>query len=257
MAIIKVRWRVAELANVMTQFDTQKIYRSTTGPTGSFSEITDVGTRVDLVASEDEYYFDDTAGSSAYYYAVSYYNTSTTAESSLSDAIKGDTIGGVQYLGISDLENIVGSQRVRQYFDDDMDESILDETSSTTAILAAAEAEAASRLLRAYTNDQIVDMATHDRTMRSHVAWIALEFAYERRPEFVTDQGHGAYWAQYERAIEFFEAMAKGNLRSTAEEVIGQNAQIGGTVQPPRTSASDARFTFAPDVAAPKGKGGF
>jgi hypothetical protein len=175
----------------------------------------------------------------------------------MSDAIQGDTIGGVQYLGISDLENLVGPTRVRQFFDDDIDDSILDETSSTTAIMAAAEAEAAARLLRAFTTDQIVDLATTDRTIRSHVAWIALNFASERRPEFMGVDGQGAFEKQFERAINFFEAMAKGKMRSVGEETAGQNAQVGGTRQPELTSSDAPLYVFAPDVNNPTGHGGF
>jgi len=91
MATIKVRWSVDELVNVMSQFDTQKIYRSTTGETGAYSEITGIGTRVDFVADQEDYYYDDLSGDSAYFYKVSYYNTSTTNESTVSDPISGDT----------------------------------------------------------------------------------------------------------------------------------------------------------------------
>lgn len=100
MATIKVRWSVSELANVMSLFDTQKVYRSATGEDGSFSEITGVGTRVDLVTGVTSYLYDDTAGDPSYYYAVSYYNSSTTAESSLSDPIRGDLSG---YCSILDI----------------------------------------------------------------------------------------------------------------------------------------------------------
>lgn len=108
MAVIKIRWSVDELANVMTQFDTQKVYRSTTGITGSYSEITTPSTRVDLVADQEDYYYDDTAGDESYYYKVSYYHSITTLESSLTDPISGESAQdpALDIISIDELKDI-------------------------------------------------------------------------------------------------------------------------------------------------------
>jgi len=102
MATIKIRWHVDELANVMSNFDVQKVYRSTTGPEGPWTEITTVATRVPLVVGVENYFYDDGAGDPSYYYAISYYNTSTTHESSLSEPKRGDLSG---YVSIQDVRD--------------------------------------------------------------------------------------------------------------------------------------------------------
>jgi len=100
MAAIKFRWTVNELANVLTKFDVQKVYRSTAGPTGPWNEITTPATRVPLVAGVESYLYDDMAGDASYYYASAYFNTSTLEESNLSDPIRGDLVG---YITIEDV----------------------------------------------------------------------------------------------------------------------------------------------------------
>jgi len=91
MATVKERWNINELVNVMSQFDTQKVYRSTTGEDGVYSEVTSPSTRIDFVASIASYYYDDLTGDDAYFYKVTYYNTATTNESTTSAPISGDS----------------------------------------------------------------------------------------------------------------------------------------------------------------------
>lgn len=105
MATVKIRWTVPELDNVMSQFDTQKIYRSTTGIAGVYTEVTTPTTRVDFVSGQSSYYYDDLLGDSAYYYKVSYYNTTTTNESTTSDPISGDSAQDPA-LGIISVEEL-------------------------------------------------------------------------------------------------------------------------------------------------------
>lgn len=93
MATIKLRISVSELTNVMSLFDKIMVYRSTTGIDGTYSEITDAGTRIDLVAGTTVYTYDDTGGANNYYYKTSYYNSTTFQESSLSNPIKGEGAG--------------------------------------------------------------------------------------------------------------------------------------------------------------------
>jgi len=102
MAIIKIKWSVEELANVMTQFDTQKVYRAASQG-GTYSEITGPGTRVDLVAGQTDYYFDDLTGDDTYWYKVSYFHTGTLLESELSDAIP--ATGGGNYVSVKDMRD--------------------------------------------------------------------------------------------------------------------------------------------------------
>ena len=93
MATIKVRWHVNELVNVMSLFDVQKVYRSTIDSPYSWTEITDVSTRVPLVAGQTDYLFDDIAGDITYFYCVSYFNSTSSIESRKSDPINGNLAG--------------------------------------------------------------------------------------------------------------------------------------------------------------------
>ncbi|MCP4674358.1 MAG: hypothetical protein GY854_02335 [Deltaproteobacteria bacterium] len=251
---IKVRWSVYELSNVMTLYDTQKVYRSTEDESGPWLEITGPSTRVDLVAGQYDYFYDDTGGDKEYYYATSFYNTSTGAESGRSEPMRAAL--GTDYLELSDLYALVGPQRVRQYFDDDIDGNIADASNAVNSILMAAEAEAASRLLRSWAAVAVVELGNNDRTFKNHVAWVALEYASERRPEFCGEDGKGQFWAQYERAIKYFDHLSKGRQRSVGESVAGVGANTGGRVQP-ELGSDESRFVFAPDRNAPTGHGGF
>lgn len=102
MTVIKIRWHVDELANVLSLFDVQKVYRSTTGDGGPWTEITTPATRVPLVAGVADYLFDDVAGAPAYYYRVAYFHTATLLESDPSAPQRGDLAG---YLTLADVRN--------------------------------------------------------------------------------------------------------------------------------------------------------
>lgn len=103
MATVKVRFRVRELENVMTQFDKIKVYRSDVED-GIYVEITDALTRIDLVAGQTVYeYIDNTAPNSSYWYKTSYYDSVSTLESSLSPAKQG--IDGGLYCTLQDIRD--------------------------------------------------------------------------------------------------------------------------------------------------------
>lgn len=164
-----------------------------------------------------------------------------------------------RYLQLSDLESCVGVDRVVQYFDEDNDGAISSEIelSALDDILTAAENEADSRLKRSFSTDQITDLANNDTALKRHVAWVALTFASERRPEFLGGEGGGGFKTQYERAIKYFDSLGKGKTRSFGETEAGRSARIGGVVNPPRQYADEPRFIFARCNKAPTGHGGF
>lgn len=103
MATIKLTITVEQLANVLSLFDVIKIYRSTAGVGGPYSEITSLGTRVNLATGVTVYQYDDTAGDPAYYYKTSYFNETNLLESSLSDPIQGSQQG--TYISIQDVRD--------------------------------------------------------------------------------------------------------------------------------------------------------
>jgi hypothetical protein len=150
------------------------------------------------------------------------------------------------FLTIRDLYNKVGEKRVIEFFDDDRDGDI-DDASEVLAyqqIMQEAEAEAYNRMLRSYTDVQtIIDLAAVDPGFVGHVAWVALEFASQRRMFNNAGDGGGAFSKQYDRAIEYFENLSKGRRRSKGEATVGQSGNVGGEVQPAADTGD--HFTFA------------
>jgi len=162
-----------------------------------------------------------------------------------------------RYLSQSDLEERVGPTRVLQLFDEDNDGSLsAGELATLAKILEAAEGEVDSRLIRSWGVDGITTLAEADSTVKFHASWIALEFAVERKPEFLGDGGVGQYQAQYDRAIKYFEKLSKGRQRSAGESEAGTGANVGGKLQPTLPTGT-SRFVFAPDNDNPTGHGGF
>jgi hypothetical protein len=90
MATIKIKISVSELANVLTLYDQIKVYRSTTGIDGTYTEITGAGTRINLSQGTSSYEFDDTSGDALYWYRTSYFNSNTSAESAQGTPKLGD-----------------------------------------------------------------------------------------------------------------------------------------------------------------------
>lgn len=109
MSVIKVKWVVDELANVMSQFDVQKVYWSAT-EAGVYAEATDPSTRVAFAAGQTLYYFDHLSGDPSYWYKVSYYNTVTLQESDPSDPFQASAAGGYTTLEAVRAAGITVSQ---------------------------------------------------------------------------------------------------------------------------------------------------
>jgi hypothetical protein len=153
-----------------------------------------------------------------------------------------------------ELDMCVGAQKVDELFDDDAD--MLRDPVTVMRYLRRAEDYALSKMLQAWSEDSAVLVMKNDSILRMHMAWVALEFASERRPAFLAADGKGQFWAQFTRAEAYFDAISKAALSSTAEKMAGKNAQSGGAVQPVRP-ANVSRFVFAPDKGSPTGHGGF
>jgi hypothetical protein len=101
MATIRLTVTVDDIDATLTIFDQIKIYRSVTGATGTYLEITGPGMRITLVAGQSVYEYVDASGDPDYWYKSSFFNSSTLAESSLSDAIHGSV--EPLYIDVDDL----------------------------------------------------------------------------------------------------------------------------------------------------------
>lgn len=81
---------VENISLVLNYFDKIKIYRAET-EVGSYIEITNDDTRIDIVIEKTVYHYRDDDGESTQYYKTSYFNSTTLDESELSTAIQGGT----------------------------------------------------------------------------------------------------------------------------------------------------------------------
>lgn len=105
MAVITVKIVVANIDNVMDTFNRIKIYRSTTGLSGIYTELTDVSTRIALESSVTVYEYVDESGDADYYYKVSYFHSTSLLESSKSDAQKGEGDAALDIISVAELKS--------------------------------------------------------------------------------------------------------------------------------------------------------
>lgn len=104
MQISTLKIIVGNISSVMSFYDQIKIYRSTTGATGAYTELTGPGTRIALQNGVYVYSYIDTAGSEDYYYKTSCYRSSDGSESALSDAVQGEDDTALNIISVQELK---------------------------------------------------------------------------------------------------------------------------------------------------------
>lgn len=160
-------------------------------------------------------------------------------------------------LTLQDLFNRIGAQRTAQYFDDANDGSVLATDPNVESILNSAEGQMFSIMLKTMGRDGIILVIQNDEFLKEQLAWIACELAAERKPELTQNEGRGAHWVQYQRALTTFRDFSKGQTRSQGEAQGGTPSSVGGRLQPKPPAATENQFEFAPSRNLPGGKGGF
>ena len=86
---VTIHIKVDNLVTVLETFTHIKVYRSTTGENGSFSEITNSSTRILMNAQDNLYVYKDSGGTESHYYRSTYFNSGTLAESAESGTVRG------------------------------------------------------------------------------------------------------------------------------------------------------------------------
>lgn len=104
MAVINLKIVVSNVEAVLAQFNRIKVYRSTTGVNGPYTELTDAGTRLVIESNKLVYNYTDTAGDEAYFYRSSYFNSVSALESSLSDPQQGEADPALSILSVDELK---------------------------------------------------------------------------------------------------------------------------------------------------------
>jgi hypothetical protein len=104
MATITLTVIVSDIDTVRQFFDRIKVYRSTTGISGPYVEITTPATRPALLAGQIVYEYTDLAGADTYFYKTSFFNSTTLVESSLSDAQQGEGDPALDVISVDELK---------------------------------------------------------------------------------------------------------------------------------------------------------
>lgn len=104
MAVVNLTVVVPNLAEVLADFDRIKVYRAST-LTAPPVEITDVSTRMVLAPGVVVYTYSDLAGSDAFFYRTSFFNSTTSLESSLSDAQQGSGDSALDVISVEELKD--------------------------------------------------------------------------------------------------------------------------------------------------------
>lgn len=104
MAVITLKIVVSNIDAVRDIFDRIKVYRSTTGLAGVYTELTVLATRIPLEDGKIVYDYTDETGASTYYYKSSYFNSISALESSLSDAQQGEGDAALDIVSVDELK---------------------------------------------------------------------------------------------------------------------------------------------------------
>lgn len=107
MKIYTIRIVINNPDRVRQLFNQIRVYRSidsTDGTDGTFTEITESGTRVNLIGTSRNYTFVDVEGNADYWYRITYYNSRSNKESPPSRAQQGRASPALSVLSVDELK---------------------------------------------------------------------------------------------------------------------------------------------------------
>lgn len=107
MKLYSVRIVLNNPEKVRQLFDQIRVYRSTDstdGMDGTFSEITESGSRITLIGTSRNYTFIDDTGAATYWYRITYYNTRSKKESPPSRAQLGKASPALSIISVEDIK---------------------------------------------------------------------------------------------------------------------------------------------------------
>ncbi len=151
----------------------------------------------------------------------------------------------------SDVERRCGASVLVQLLDDDRD-GVAD-PANVSEMLDVGSRDAESIMLKAWSRDQIGQLAAEDVIVREAICDICIGWAGERKPGFLQADGLTPWAKKRERGERVLHEFASGKRRVGAEEVVGVNQTIGARV----TNDVPPTFVFAATKADPRGPGGF
>lgn len=104
MSVVTINISAGNIDTLLINFDQIKVYRSTTGRTGSYPEVTTAVTRIALEAGVTTYQYHDTSGDPSYYYKRSFFHSVTGVESELSDPVQGSNDPALDIISVAELK---------------------------------------------------------------------------------------------------------------------------------------------------------
>lgn len=166
MSVVTLNISAGNIETLIVNFDQIKVYRSITGRTGVYSELTGIGTRILLEAGVTSYQYHDTSGDSSYYYKRSFFNSASAIESDLSDPVQGSNDPALDIISVSEL-------KTNYLFGVDL------------------------------TNDQGVEYpdSLYEWYIKSAVSWVEHRLDLPLRPKSITAERHDFYPMDYQNFI--------------------------------------------------------
>lgn len=157
------------------------------------------------------------------------------------------------WLTEADMERAIGKGRVRELFSEREGARQEEIGALLREYLTDAERLAESYLLSNFvTREKVAELARNDPRLRRMACLCAAEARSIAKPGFVSEDGRGRYSGSEDKAIEYFKALQKSQVRSSGEEAAGDGVNVGGDLKPV-VNPPERRSVFGPVGRGPNG----